>query len=133
MFILSYFKKKQNKVKQDTLESLDDDFIVISDNLNNTPDTSFSVPHKDYEDTKEEYVNNIVVNNSIKDIQCVTEENNFETSSSPWSQMRDEENQLIENIKDDRYKKLSLCNKIMNTLISISHNLNEIFGHTSSV
>ena len=37
MFILSYFRKKQNiKVKENTLEHLDDDFIVISDTLNST-------------------------------------------------------------------------------------------------
>jgi hypothetical protein len=35
MFIFSYFRKKPIiKVKEDTLENLDDDFIVISDNLN---------------------------------------------------------------------------------------------------
>ena len=40
----------------------------------------------------------------------------FETSSSLWSQRRDEENQLIEN-KKDNHKKLSFCDKIMKELV----------------
>ena len=143
MFILSYFRKKQTiKVKEDTLENLDD-FIVISDNLNNTS----------IEEDKEENVKNIDIvdqlkinNNSIEYVNKVNhdtsfsapyhkgdEENdevNYDTSFSasglcdrrelevskrlPW---RDEENQLIENTKDN-HRKLSFCDKIMKDLVT---------------
>lgn len=139
MFILSYLRKKQtNTVKQDTLENLDDDFIVITDNLrddeNNKPSFSVSVSSLAAlnpkgcvgipDDDKRENVKNIddlkINNNSI---EYVNEENNevnldtfasvnYDTSFSASGLRPDEENQLIENTKDVHCKKLSICNKI---------------------
>jgi len=124
MFILSYFRKKQTiKVKEDTLENLDDDFIVISDTLNNT-----SIE----EDKKEENVKNIDIVDQLKinnnSIEYVNEENNevnYDTSFSASFHRRDEENQLIENTKDEHYKKLSLCDEIMNKVQSVYQIFNE--------
>jgi hypothetical protein len=146
MFILSYFRKKQTiKVKEDTLENLDDDFIVISDTLNSTPfEEENTVPHHRGEtDKKEQTVKNI--DNSIEENVTLfsvpydkrDEENDsisfsasrqgslFETSSSLRSQRRDEENQLIENTKDEHYKKLSLCDEIMKKIQSVYQIFNE--------
>jgi hypothetical protein len=115
MFILSYFRKKQTiKVKENTLEHLDDDFIVISDTLNN-----ISIE----EDKKEENVKNIDIVDQLKinnnSIEYVNEENNevnYDTSYSASRLWRDEENQLIENTKDN-HKKLSFCDKIIKDLV----------------
>ena len=115
MFILSYFRKKQTiKVKENTLEHLDDDFIVISDTLNN-----ISIE----EDKKEENVKNIDIvdvlkinNNSIEYVNEENNEVNYDTSYSASRLWRDEENQLIENTKDN-HKKLSFCDKIMKDLV----------------
>jgi hypothetical protein len=115
MFILSYFRKKQTiKVKENTLEHLDDDFIVISDTLNN-----ISIE----EDKKEENVKNIDIvdqlkinNNSIEYVNEENDEVNYDTSFSASRLWRDEENQLIENTKDN-HKKLSFCDKIIKDLV----------------
>jgi hypothetical protein len=115
MFILSYFRKKQTiKVKENTLEHLDDDFIVISDTLNN-----ISIE----EDKKEENVKNIDIvdqlkinNNSIEYLNQENDEVNYDTSFSASRLWRDEENQLIENTKDN-HKKLSFCDKIIKDLV----------------
>jgi hypothetical protein len=147
MFILSYFRKKQTiKVKEDTLENLDDDFIVISDNLKNTSieEENTGPHHRGETDKKEQTVKNI--DNSIEENSPTLfsvpqdkgyEENDrllhsssrqgslFETSSSLRSQRRDEENQLIENTKDEHCKKLSLCDEIMNKIQSVYQIFNE--------
>jgi hypothetical protein len=128
MFILSYFRKKQTiKVKENTLEHLDDDFIVISDTLNN-----ISIE----EDKKEENVKNIDIVDQLKinnnSIEYVNEENNevnYDTSYSASRLWRDEENQLIENTKDN-HKKLSFCDKIMNTLSIVYQIFNEKMERT---
>jgi hypothetical protein len=126
MFILSYLRKKQTiKVKEDTLDHLDDDFIVISDSLNTT---SIEENYRGDEDTKEQNVKNIDILDDVKiDINSIEE--NSDTSFSA-SFNKDEEKQLIENIKDNNYKKLSLCDKIMNTLRVVYQILNEKFRHS---
>ena len=166
MFILSYFRKKQTiKVKENILDHLDDDFIVISDTLNNTSIEENCKPFSPAPKDKKENVKNIDILNELKinnnTIEYVNEENNdvnydtsfsashhkrdeendsmsfsasrqgslFETSSSLRSQRRDEENQLIENTKDN-HKKLSFCDKIMNTLSIVYQIFNEKMERT---
>ena len=122
MFILSYFRKKPIiKVKEDTLENLDDDFIVISDNLN-----SISI------EKNEENVKNIVDSSEENDnLSCSTDtsilnstsfsrgdEENDILSFSASLNRRDEENQLIENTKEDNYQNLSFCDKIIKDVIT---------------
>jgi hypothetical protein len=150
MFILSYFRKKQTiKVKENTLDHLDDDFIVISDTLNNTSIEENCKPFSPAPKDKKENVKTIDIVDELKinnnTIEYVNEENNdvnydtsfsdsrqgslFETSSSLRSQRRDEENQLIENTKDN-HKKLSFCDKIMNTLSIVYQIFNEKMERT---
>ena len=147
MFILSYFRKKPIiKVKEDTLENLDDDFIVITDTLNsnsieeNVKNIGDIVCDLKINNNSIDYVNKenneVNYNTSFSTAQDRDEENYdtsfsasrqgslFENSSSLQSQRRDEENQLIEN-KKDNHKKLSFCDKIMNTLRIVSQIFNE--------
>ena len=147
MFILSYFRKKQTiKVKEDILENLDDDFIVITDTLNsnsieeNVKNIGDIVCDLKINNNSIDYVNKenneVNYNTSFSTSQDRDEVNYdtsfsasrqgslFENSSSLQSQRRDEENQLIENTKDN-HKKLSFCDKIMNTLRIVSQIFNE--------
>ena len=114
MFILSYFRKKPIiKVKEDTLENLDDDFIVISDNLN-----SISI------EKNEDNVKNIVDCSEENDnLSCSTDTSILNsTTFSAYPQDKgdeeNEENQLIENTKEDNYQNLSFCDKIIKDVIT---------------
>ena len=135
--MLSYFRKKPTiNVKADTIENLDDDFIIITDNLTNS-----------LREDKEQNVKNIVddIIEEKQDLQCVNDvndtlfsesfhkyrlsqtdaidpqdrrdEENDILSFSASRLWRDEENQLIENTKEDT-QKISFCDKIIKDVIT---------------
>ena len=125
MFILSYFRKKSIiKVKEDTLENLDDDFIVISDNLNSISIEKNEENVKNIVDSSEEISKSSSTDTSILNSTSFSaypqdrgDEENDSMSFSASLNRRDEENQLIENTKEDT-QKISFCDKIIKDVIT---------------
>jgi len=130
MFILSYFRKKQTiALKQHTLENIDDDFIVIQKDNEETSNASGSASRvnaksindsfsaskldlwRDEENDKSSFLASGLrpdENKKEESIIDINEENDTKNVDTFVS----EDKQLIENIKDVHCTKLSICNKI---------------------
>ena len=140
MFILSYLKKKENKVKQDTPEILDDDFIVIhtsdtKEELNNHSNDSTPSLRSRPEQAKGDDVTSLATL-TVADVPLSevapkatlrVEDDEKVLLALPQQcllaagrngdllvSQGDEENQLLENIR-----KVTFCDKIMNTFRSV--------------
>jgi hypothetical protein len=117
MFIISYLRKKRTITEnQQTLENLDDDFIVITDKLEDkTEETNgafgSAIGLRPYENVNEQ--------NDTENLDTFVSINNtsfsasFRDEETSDKSVADEENQLIENTKDVDCKKISFCNKII--------------------